>query len=169
MRAWDAQNRQLSQTAKKPVRWPALSFAAQSALLAPSMIGLPQFGPSASHFRQAIRSLAASSGLHALILASLAIVAVQTDNASTPRPLSAAAHFPLEVAEPDAAEIDGSLWGATDPQHADRAAIAGPIATSTDADKAILLPTPLAIDRTGIVAPSVTALQNHRSGFHRPR
>jgi hypothetical protein len=117
------------------------------------MFSLPRFGLPATHIRRTIASLAASSGMHALLLATLAVVVVKAHRtAEAPAGPQASLTLPATFGALDGSGIDGSLSGATAPQQGARAALAGPAPQAPNArfpfpspahvevDPAVLLP-----------------------------
>ncbi|HEX4142577.1 MAG TPA: VWA domain-containing protein [Pirellulales bacterium] len=129
------------------------------------MFSLSRFGLPATHIRRTIASLAASSGMHALLLATLAVVVVKAHHAVPAERPQASLALPATSGALDSAGIDASLANATAPQHAARAATAGntaqapslpypfPSALHVAIDPAALLPAePSSLDRKELLS-----------------
>jgi von Willebrand factor type A domain len=126
------------------------------------MFSLPSLGLSATHIRRTITSLAASSGMHVLLLATLAVVVVRANQtAAPPTPLGAGRGLPTIVGAGDEGGIDGSLAGATLPQHAARAPSAGPTSASVASNSRFLLPSsgPAEFDPAGLLPAEPSSLE----------
>jgi hypothetical protein len=80
------------------------------------MLRLLNLGPPALHIRRTIGSLAASSGMHALLLVGLAVAVVQVRREASPEPAKSALVATALPGGSDSAGIDGSLADATLPQ-----------------------------------------------------
>jgi hypothetical protein len=107
------------------------------------MLRLPQFSLSATQVRRSVASLAASSGMHALLLATLAVVVVKAHHAQSIEPAKARQTLPMSLGAPEGAGIDGSLMGATRPQQGDPTAPATPASELPAANGHFLLPSPI--------------------------
>ena len=105
------------------------------------MFSLSGVGLPATHFRRTIASLAASSGVHLLLLATLAVAVVKAHQApDTANPPKAGRTLPTIIGRPDDAAIDGSLANATAPQQGARSALTGPSGTPAAANARFLFP-----------------------------
>ena len=103
------------------------------------MFSLLRYGLSATHLRRTLTSLAASSGMHALLLATLAVVVVKAHHAADHQPPhNANLVLPAGSGGNDGPAIDGSLENATAPQSSGRNSATG--APPTVASGRLLLP-----------------------------
>jgi hypothetical protein len=123
------------------------------------MFSLPRFGLPATHVRRTIASLAASSGAHALLLATLAVVVVKAHQAvEAPQRMQASLALPAALGALDGTGIDGSLTGATAPQQGAQAASEGNAPQTPSARFPFPSPEHVGVDPASLLPPEPSAL-----------